>query len=81
MVRLAFLAPFIRFLLRLLVAAYTLASRDIAQVVAAQKCGLAETPNAVAPLATHTILARPALETFRADAVFLGKAAQQFECV
>jgi hypothetical protein len=56
-------------------AAHTLASRNVTQVDPAQECGLAETPNAVAPPAARTTLARPSLEAFRADAMFLGKAA------
>jgi hypothetical protein len=75
MIRLAFRAPLVGRLLRLLMAAHTLASGDVTQVDPAQECGLAKTPNAVAPLAAHTILARPSLEAFRADAMFLGQAA------
>jgi hypothetical protein len=79
MIRLALHAPLIRCLLRLLVAAHTLPSRHVTLVILAQASGLTDTPYAVASPTARNPFHRAALEAFRADAILLRLAAQQFE--
>jgi hypothetical protein len=79
MVRLEFPPRLIRLLLRLLMTAHTLASRDVAKVVAVQAVGLTLHLSALAVLAPREPLDGRARETMRANATLTLKVTPAME--